>query len=91
MINYKEYKVVSIEAFEEFLTKRGFNPELIWKVFCDTAENDSYNFWDLDKLGDAIECEEYYEHSEAVELLYYVKNAIRNNEIPEEFLLNVYW
>lgn len=55
MIHYEEYKVISIEAFEEFLFKRGFNRKLIWEVFCDTAENNSYNFWDLDRLGYAIE------------------------------------
>ena len=91
MIHYKEYKVISIEAFEEFLSKRGFDRKLIWEVFCDTAENNSYNFWDLDRLGYAIECEQCYDHPEAVEILNHVVTLIKINEIPEEFLLNVYW
>lgn len=91
MIDYEEYKVISIETLEEFLSKKGFNHKLIREVFCDMAENNSYIFWDLDRLGYAIEYEQYFDCPEAVEILNHVVDAIKNNEIPEEFLLNVYW
>lgn len=91
MIKYEVYNVIMLHNLEDFLTAKGFDSKSIWNAFAEEAENDSYNYWDLDRLHDAIENVRYYENSSAEAIYNCVIEAIQNKEIPEEFLLNIFW
>ena len=104
MIEYKDYKVVTMRNFEEFLAETGFaDVRAIWDVFADCVENDSYNWIDEDVLDTMTENLEYDLESWAEEeevkqslankihLVALVKRLMDTGEIPNGFLLNVYW
>lgn len=91
MIPYKKANIVSIDSLQDFLMTKGCDPKLVWDTFAGEAENDSYNYWDLDALHDAIAVAEYNEHPDKITIYKCVIEAMHNEEIPKDFLLNVYW
>jgi len=91
MISYKKANIVSMYDLENFLVAKGYNPKIVWDAFADEVENDSYNYWDLDMLQDAIDVAEYSEQPDKIAIYNCVIEAIHNGEILEEFLLNVCW
>lgn len=104
MIKYENYKVITMRTFEEFLTEAGFSDvKAIWDVFANQVENDSYNWIDedvLDNMTDNLEydLENWAEEEEVkqnlannIHLVALIKRLIDTGEIPNGFLLNVYW
>ena len=103
MINYNEYKVITMRTFEDFLAEAGSDRRIVWDVFADCVENDSYNWVCNDTLDNMIDNLEYdleiwAEDEEAkqaiankIHLVNLVKRLMDTGEIPSEFLLNVYW
>lgn len=104
MIEYKEYKVITIETFGDFLAEAGFaDRRAIWDVFAECDENNSYNWVDGDILDNMTEDLEYdlenwAEEEEVkqslankIHLVNLVKRLMDTGEIPNGFLLNVYW
>ena len=104
MIEYKDYKVISIETFGDFLAEAGFaDRRTIWDVFANGDENDSYNWIDeniLDNMTEDLEydLESWAEEEEVkqslankIHLVALVKRLMDTGEIPDGFLLNVYW
>ena len=91
MIFYEKANIISMTDLKDFIIAKGYNSNSVWDAFAEGVENDSYNYWDLEKLHDAIECADYSERSNEIAIYNCVIEAIRNGEIPNEFLLNVFW
>lgn len=104
MIEYKEYKVITIDAFRDFIAETGFTDRrAIWDVFAEYAENDSYHWVDEDILDNMIgnleyDLESWAEEEEVkqslankIHLVALVKRLMDTGEIPNGFLLNIYW
>ncbi len=91
MIKYKVCNVIMLHSLEEFLVAKGFDSKSVWNAFAEEAENDSYIYWDLEQLHDAIEYAHYFDNSSVEAIYNCVIEAIQNKEIPEEFLLNIFW
>lgn len=104
MIEYKEYKVITIDAFSNFIAEAGFaDRRAIWDVFAEYAENDSYHWVDEDILDNMIgdleyDLESWAEEEEIkqslankIHLANLVKRLMDTGEIPNGFLLNIYW
>lgn len=91
MIPYKKVNIISIDSLQDFLMTKGCDPKLVWDTFADGEGNDSYNYWDLDALHDAITVADYCEQPEKITIYNCVIEAIHNEEMPKDFLLNVFW
>ena len=91
MISYEKANIISMRNLEDFIVAKGYNSNSVWNAFAEGVENNSYNYWDLEMLHDAIEIADYHEHFNEIPIYNCVIEAIRNGEIPNEFLLNVFW
>lgn len=91
MISYEKANIISMRNLEDFIIAKGYEPSSVWNAFAEGVENDSYNYWDLEILHDAIEDADYNERSNEIAIYNCVIEAIHNGEIPNEFLLNVFW
>lgn len=106
MIEFKEYKVINFDTFENFLVDKGVsNRRYIWEIFAEYAENDSYNWKDSDTMDNYLEdyeydlenCEDEGDEEriegikEKIKIINLTKDLINKGEIPNGFLLNIYW
>lgn len=91
MISYEKANIISMRNLEDFIVAKGYNSNSVWNAFAEGVENNSYNYWNLEMLHDAIEIADYHKHFNEIPIYNCVIEAIRNGEIPNEFLLNVFW
>lgn len=103
MINYKEYKVIEMQDFENFFMNNERyreivsnldlfeGPRLLWSIFAEFQANNSYKIWDLDMIYEAIDTAVEEGNYGAINILNCVVDEIKKKEIPEEFLLHIFW
>lgn len=104
MIAYRENKVISMEDFEKCIVETGFTDKrVIWDTFAEGYENDTYIWICKDVLDNMIDNLEYDLETWAkdektilgivnqIHLVVLVERLMSTEEIPDEFLLNIYW
>lgn len=103
MIKYEEYKVIEMQDFESFLMENKRyreivsnlepfeQPRLLWSLFAEFQANNSYRIWDLDMIYESIDRAVEEGDYGAVNIFNCVVDEIKKKEIPEEFLLHIFW
>lgn len=102
MIKYKEYKVIEMQDFENFLMDNeryreiisnldSFEgPRLLWSIFAEFQANNSYKIWDLDMIYETIDTAVEEGDYGTINILNCVVDEIKKKNIPEEFLLHIF-
>ena len=103
MIKYKEYKVIEMQDFENFFMDNeryreiisnldSFEgPRLLWSIFAEFQANNSYKIWDLDMIYETIDIAVEEGDYGTINILNCVVDEIKKKNIPEEFLLHIFW
>lgn len=100
MIKYTTPIVIDIYDMEKFLSEKyGDDRRDVWTTFAAGHSNDSYDFINEEALDDILDYlvanaedtdeDEYYKRK--IKIIKHLKEAMKENEVPKNFLITIWW